>query len=318
MTKFVSRRGTLGIAVEATRFTAVNPTYWIPWAVMSFQDMIEGAREDQALGNIADSDSFYVTFKKGEGTIDSQLYDIGLGFILTSLLGASPVTTGSGTYTHTYTLSQTNQPKTLSLYWTDPDRSYMFAGATVDSLSIKVAANSIVSYTIGFKSKAAADWTAQTPDFTTLGNKFLQQDFEFSVAATVGALGTETAIKEFELNINRNTIYDNELGTSNVTDILAQDLSIEGNFNLNLTDDTFRDYMLDGTYRAMQVFLNASSTSSLKLQLPRVDFNEWQHDYNLKEIAKQTVNFKANYDATNALQIISTCVLVNTDDGSNY
>jgi hypothetical protein len=68
-------------------------------------------------------------------------------------LALLPVTTGGNPYTHTFTLSQTNQPKTLSLYWKDPDRSYMFAGATVDSLKITVAHNAIVAYTVGFKSK---------------------------------------------------------------------------------------------------------------------------------------------------------------------
>jgi hypothetical protein len=92
MTKFVSRRGSLGLAIEATRFTPISPTYWLPWAVMNFADSIEGQREDEGLGNIADSDAFFVTFKKGEGTIDSQLFDQALGYILSSLLGAKPVT----------------------------------------------------------------------------------------------------------------------------------------------------------------------------------------------------------------------------------
>ena len=64
MTKFVGRKGTLGIAVEATRGTAVAPTQWVPWATMSFKDIIEEAREDQGLGVLADSDSKFVTQKK--------------------------------------------------------------------------------------------------------------------------------------------------------------------------------------------------------------------------------------------------------------
>ncbi len=314
MTKFVSRRGSLGIGIEATRFTAVAPTYWLPWAVLDFHDSIEGAREDQGMGNIADSDSFYVTFKKGEGSIDSQLYDQALGYILTSLIGAVPVTTGSGTYTHTFTLSQSNQPKTLSLYWTDPDRSYMFKGATVDSFKMTVSQNAIVAYTIGFKSHSSSTWTAQTPNFTTLGSKFLQQHAQFKVADTVGNLGaaSETQIKNLELTISRNTIYDNPLGTVEVNDILAQDISVEGTVELNLTDDTWRDYFLGNTYRAMDITLNGGATSSLQFRFPRVDFNEWTPDYSLKEIAKQSLNFKANYDAANALDIISTCVLINT------
>lgn len=314
MTKFVSRRGSLGIAIEATRFTPISPTYWLPWAVMSFFDSIEGARQDEGLGNIADSDAFFVTFKKGEGTIDSQLFDQALGYILTSTLGAAPVTTGSNPYTHTFTLSQSNQPKTLSLYWKDPDRSYMFAGATVDSLKMTVAQNAIVAFTIGFKSKTAKDWAIQTPSYTTLGSKFLQQHLQFRVASSIAGLSgaSETYLKNLELTINRNTTFDNNLGTVEPLDILAQELSVSGSLQLNLNDDTFRNLMLANTYQAAEIKLLGGTSSSLTLQFPRLDFSEWQPDYNLKNIAQQKINFKGNYDAANALDIISSAVLVNT------
>jgi hypothetical protein len=314
MTKFVSRRGALGIAIEATRFTPVSPTCWIPWAVMSFHDSIEGQREEEGLGNIADSDAFFVTFKKGEGDIDSQFTDKALGYILSSLLGALPSTAGGNPYTHTFTLSQSNTPKTLSLYWKDPDRSYMFAGATVDSLKMTVAANAIVAFTVGFKSKVAKDWASQAVDNTSLGTKFLQQHLQFRLASAIAGLAgaSKTALKSLELEINRNSSFDDQLGTVEPPDILVNELSVTGSLELNLIDDTFRNLMLANTYQAAEIKLVGSTSSSLQLQFPRLDFSEWQPDYSLKDIARQKVNFKANYDAANGLDIISTAVLVNT------
>jgi len=314
MTKFVGRRGTLGIAIEATRGTAVSPTYWLPFVTMSFKDTIESAREEQGMGKIADSDSFYVTMRMGEGEIESQLYDAALGYILTSLLGAVPVTTGANPYTHTFTLSQTNQAKTLSLYWTDPDRSYMFPNAVVDSLQMSVEPSGIVSWTVGFKTKGSKDWAAQTPNFTAVGNKFLHQHLQFRLASAIGGLSgaTPISLKSLELTISRNTIFDNVIGTVEPEDILSQQISIEGSINLNLEDDTYRNYMLANTYRAAEIKLLRSTSSSLTLQLPRVDFSEWEPDYTLNEIAKQSINLKANYDVANALDIISTATLINT------
>jgi len=314
MTKFVGRRGTLGIAIEATRGTAVSPTYWLPFVTMSFKDTIESAREEQGMGKIADSDSFYVTMRMGEGEIESQLYDAALGYILTSLLGAVPVTTGANPYTHTFTLSQTNQAKTLSLYWTDPDRSYMFPNAVVDSLQMSVEPSGIVSWTVGFKTKGSKDWAAQTPNFTAVGNKFLHQHLQFRLASAIGGLSgaTPISLKSLELTISRNTIFDNVIGTVEPEDILSQQISIEGSINLNLEDDTYRNYMLANTYRAAEIKLLRSTSSSLTLQLPRLDFSEWEPDYTLNEIAKQSINLKANYDVANALDIISTATLINT------
>lgn len=314
MTKFVGRRGSLGIALEATRGTAVAPTYWMPYVTMSFFDRVETAREEQGLGNIADSDSLYVTMRMGEGDVESQIYDHGLGFILSSLLGAVPVTTGSNPYTHTYTLSQTNQPKSLTLYWSDPDRSYIFPLAVVDSLQVSIEPSGIVNYTVGFKSKGADSYTSQTPSFTTLGSKFLHQHLVFKLASAVGGLAGATGIslKGLELNISRNTIFDSVMGTVEPEDILGQQLTVEGTVNLNLEDDTYRNYMLDNTYRAMDISLIRSASSSLQLQFPRVDFTEWEPDWTLNEIAKQSINFKGNYDAANGLQIVSTAVLINS------
>lgn len=314
MTKFVGRRGALGVAWETTRGTPVVPAYWVPFATLSFADKIESARENQGMGEIADSDSFYVTMSMAEGDIEAQLYDTGLGYILAGLLGAVPVTTGSNPYTHTYTMSQTNQAKSLTLYWTDPDRSYIFPLAIVDSFKVSVELNGIVNYTIGFKSKTARNWAQQNPSFTSVGQKFLHQHLQVRLASAVGGLAAATPIslKKLEFTISRNTIFDGVMGTVEPEDILSQEISVEGNMNLNLEDDTYRNYMLGNTYRAMEIKLLRSTSSSLQLQFPRVDFSEWEPDFTLAEIAKQKINFKANYDQANGLQIVSTAVLINT------
>lgn len=320
MTKFVSRRGILGLAVEATRGTAVNPTFFVPWATMGFRDMTDIAREEQGQGVIADSDSGYITMKRGEGEVEAQLYDKALGAILTGLIGASPSTGGSNPYTHTYTLSNTNQGKSLSIYWEDPDRNYLFRLGMLNSLQLSVEPSGLVNWTIGFMSKTARDWTNQTQNFTSLGSKWLHQHLEVRLAANVGSLSAASAIslKSLELNINRNTVFDGVIGTVEPEDILNQQLSVDGSIELNLEDDTYRNYMLNGTYRAMEIKLNGGTSSTLTLQFPRVDFSEWEPDYTLNEIAKQTINFKANYDQANALDIISTCTLINAQVGGSY
>lgn len=313
MTKFVSRRGQLGVAIEATRGTPVAPTFWVPWAEMSFFDRTETAREEQGLGIIADSDSKYVVQRMGEGEVNAQIYDKAMGVILTGIAGAAPSTAGSNPYTHTYTLSNTNQHKSVSLYWKDADRSDMFPLGMISSYQLSVEPNGLVNHTVGFMSKTARDWASQTANYTSLGAKWLHQHASVKLAAAVGSLSAATAIsvKSLELNITKNTMFDSVIGTVEPEDILNQQFSVEGTIELNLEDDTYRNYMIDGTYRAMQIQLNGGSSSILTFQFPRVDFNEWEPDYTLNEIAKQTIQFKCNYDAANALDIISTLTLVN-------
>lgn len=315
MTKFVGRRGKLAIAIESTRGTppAAASFFWVPNVTMSFADRTEVAREEQGQGVIADNDSVYVTMKMGEGDVEAQLYDKALGVILAGVLGAVPSTAGSNPYTHTYTLSNTNQHKSISLYWQDPDRSDMFPLGMVNSFQVSVEPNGIVNYTIGFMSKTAREWSSLTSSFTSLGSKFLHQHVQVRLADTIGGLAAASpiALKNLELNINKNTMFDSVIGTVEPEDVLNQQLSVEGSITLNLEADTYRDYMLNGTYKAMEIYLFRSSSSSLKFQFPRVDFTEWEPDFTLNEIAKQSINFKANYDQANALDIISTAELIN-------
>jgi hypothetical protein len=147
-----------------------------------------------------------------------------------------------------------------------------------------------------------------------MGSKFLHQHLLFKLATNTAGIAAASAIslKSLELNINRNAIFDQVIGTSEPEDILSQPISVEGNLSLNLEDDTYRNYMLNNTYRAMQIKLLASANSSLDLQFPRVDFSEWEPDFSLNDIAKQKINFKANYDSANAAAIITTATVINT------
>ena len=310
----MGRRGVLGIASEVTRGTIVTPpAYWIPFAKMSFMDTTEVAAETQGMGEIADQDSQYVTFQYGAGSVDAELYDAGLGYILQGLLGAKDTPGGGGPYTHTYVLSKTNQAITSTLYWSDPDRNYMFPMAVVDSLKITISPKGMVEYSVTFKSRKARDWAALAPTFTGVQAKFLHQHLQTRLASTIGGLAgaTETPIKNLELTIARNAVNDELLGTVEPDDILSQQLSIDGVLTLNLTDDTFRNNMMGGTYQAMEIKLVGSANSSLQMQFPRVAFSTWAPDWTLNAIASQKINFKCNYDAVNALDIISTCVLIN-------
>lgn len=321
MTKQVGRRGTLLVAKESSRGTAtVTNGFWVPRSTISFDDKVETARENEGLGKIADSDSNFVTQKMGSGEIEANLDDKLLGIFLTGVMGASPVTTGGPTYAHTYTLSNSNQHQSLSILYQDADTNKMFPLGVIDSFKITVEQNAIVMFTVGFMSKVGRDFTTQTANFTALGNKFLHQHLVFKLAATVGALAASSAIslKKFEMEIKANTKFDSVLGTVEPEDILNQQFSVEGSLELNKEDETYRNLMLNGTYRAFDMSFIRASNSSLQIQLPRVDFTEWEQDRSLDEIVSQTINFKGNYDATNALDIISTCILTNTYAGTGY
>lgn len=320
MTKFVGRRGIFGIAKESSRGVGVSPTEWLPRVTASFEDKTDTAREAEGLGRIEDSDSNHVLRRYAEGDVEFEVNDRQIGMFLTSLIGASPVSAGGPTYTHTYTLSNTNQHQSVSIYYEDPDVKKLYPLGVVSSLEFVAEPDAIVRATANIMSKASRDWTNQTEDFTDIGLKFLQQHTQIKLASDISGLSAATAlsVKSLNLTISANAENDNVLGTAEPEDILNHQFSVEGSITLNKEDDTYRGYMTNGTYRAMEINFNRASNSGLQIQFPRVDFTEWEQDRSLDDIVSQSINFKGNYDAANALAIISTCVLTNTYAGTNY
>lgn len=314
MTKFVGRRGGVAIAKETSRGVAGTTLFWMPFAKMTFDDNTVTVRETQGLGKISDGDSVYVTQQSASGDIDAQIYDKALGLLLGSIFGAMPVTSGGSPYTQTYTLNQTNQAPSLTIYYQDPDFTKAFRNAVVDMWKMKVTMNGIVDHTFSFKSKVGADQSvALTPNYTSLGTKFLHQHLSFKLASNIAGLSGASAIslQDLELDINRNAILDSALGTVEPEDVLNQQLAITGKIKLNKTDDSYRQLMLNGTYKSMEIKLTNGANSILTLQFPRVSFTQWAQDRSLDKIVSQDIVFTANYDAANALDVVSTATLVN-------
>jgi hypothetical protein len=321
MTKFVGRRGIVAAAKEASRGVAIGtPTFWIGRSTVSFDDQIQNARDNHALGKLADSNANYVTQQMAEGDIEFQADDRNLGLFLTSLIGSSPVQSGSNPYTYTYTLSNSNQHQSLSILYQDPDITKVYPLSVVDSLKFTIEQNGIVTCLATIKSRVGKDWTTQTANFTTQGSKFLHQHLVFKTATNTAGLGAASAIslKKLEFTISANTVFDTVLGTVEPEDILNQEFSVEGQVELLKQDDSYRRLMLDGTYKAVGISLVNGASSQLNIQLPRVDFTAWEKDVTLGSIASQKVNLKANYDAVNGVDIISTLTLINNLNTANY
>lgn len=321
MSKYVGRLVNLGVARETTRGTFVAPTFEVPWVSMSFDDKIVQARSSAALSNLADSEEAFVTTRYGQGEVSGEIRDRSFGLFLYAMLGSlSTAGPTDSAYTHSFTLSQTNQHQSLSFLVDDGNTDEAYKLVMLDELRIISELDQVVRYEAGFMSKKGHGSTATMPAVAA-ENKFTKKHLVFKVASSVGGLAGASAIsvKSLSLTISKNTMLDDVLGTAEPEDILNQQIAIEGQATLTYNDETYKTLFTDGTSRAMRIeFTNtdatigASTRPALIMQFPKVDFFTWEPDYSLNEIVTQTLSFKMSQDVTNALQLISTCQLVNT------
>lgn len=321
MTTYIGRLLSIGVGRETGRGLGVAPTYLLPDVSFSFDDKVVKAREIAGIGNIADNDAALVTTKFGAGDLEGEVRDKSFGLLLYSALGTCS-TTGptDSAYTHAFSLAQTNTHQSLALVVNDANTKEQYRLVMLDTLELRSELDDVLKYTASFLSKKG-DASGATMPTLTAENKFTKKHLSFKVAANIAGLAAATAIsvKSLRLTISKNAMLNDVLGTAEPEEIYNRSFGVEGEVTLNYTDETYKNYMRDGNYKSLEIkftntdaVLGAGSTNpALTIQMPRVDFFEWQPDYTLDEVVTQRFSFKAMRDVANSLEPISTCSLVN-------
>ncbi len=320
MAKYIGRLVNLGIARETARGTFVSPTYLVPKSEFTFDDKVTKARSDAGVGRIEDSEEAFVISRYGQGDITGEVRVKSIGLLLYGMLGSCN-TTGptDSAYTHAFSIANTNQHTSLSFLVSDSNTTEAYKLAMLDSLELTQEVDAILKYTASFMSKKG-NTSAVSQAALVNESKFTKSHFSLKAASNIAGLSGATAlsVKSCTLTISKNVILDEVLGTAEPEDILNRQLSVEGEIVLNYEDETWKNYFTAGTARSLElkwvnkdVTIGSATNPSLTIQLPLVDFMEWEPNYGIDDIVSQTISFKASYDSTNSLAAISTCSLVN-------
>lgn len=321
MAKYIGRLVDVGIGRETSRGVGVAPTYAIPHVSFSFDDKVTTARSVAGMSNIQDSEESFVTTKYAQGDFEGEVRLNSFGLILYAMLGTLS-TSGptDSAYTHSFSIENTNQHDTLSILVSDSNTTELYKLAALDSLELTQELDEILKFTASFMSKRSVSSGAAMPSYAA-ETKFTKKHLGVKFAANLAGLAAASTIsvKSLTLTISKNTVLDDVLGTAEPEDILNRQIAIEGEITLNYEAETYKNYMMDDTKRAMEikwtntdVTIGSSTRPSLTLQFPLVDFFDWEPDYSLDEIVTQTISFKANRDLSGGNNMISTCQLVNT------
>lgn len=321
MAKYIGRLLQVGVAKEGTRGAGASAVYRLPQTTFSFDDKVVKARSVGGLGKISDSEEAFVTTKYGQGDLEGEVRSKSFGLLLYAMLGTcSSGAIVDSSYTHSFTVSHSNQHQSLCFIVIDSNTSEMYKLVMLDSLEIVSELDEVVKYTASFMSKVGRD-TGETVPATVAEPKFTKKHLSFKLAADISSLAAASAIslKSLTLTISKNVALDDVLGTAEPEDILNRQLAVEGEMTLNYEAETYKNYMKAGTNRAVEItwtntdeLIGAATRPSLKIQMPKVDFYDWEPAYDLDEIVTQTVSFKGSYDVANAQDIIYLCQLVNT------
>lgn len=317
---YIGRLENVGIGKEASRGVGVPAAFTIPKMAFTFDDKANKAVSSESLGHISGhGNQSIVTQLFSEGALDGELNIESFGLLWLALLGTESVSTVSGAKKHSYTLQNSNQHQTLSIHVNDGIATRVFENAVVDSMDIDITPEEIVKFSCGLKGKKGQDSVytpAQAVDY-----KFIGRDAVVKIAADTASLAAASALslKEFKISVKKNADFDFTLGTLEPENIPNKNIVVEGTIKLNHESVTFRDYMLNGSYKALSLLLNntrdtiGSNTPQFYIELPRVDFFEWERARANDDIVTQTINFRALLDITTG-KLISDSFVINTQN----
>lgn len=319
MTKFIGRLADIGIAKEAVRGTAETAaTFYLPKMSMSIDDGIMQVVDESSVGVIEDSTDAQVTGKFATGEFEGKVGDKSLGLLLLGVFGAVSTTGGgeTSTYVHSYTVDESAQHDSLTLFQDDPNQDYKYALGMIDSFDLEVALEEYCKVTVGFRAKAGETATL-TPSYTA-ENSFLPQHATLAYAANLAGLSSPTTVnvRNIQLSVAKNVEDDRRLGSTAATDILNKQLSVEGSVELVFDAETFKTQMLADTAQAIRITLENTDVTigstlhpKLVITLAKVKWSEFTRNYENDEIVTATASFKAHYSISDSAMI--TAALTN-------
>lgn len=320
MSKFIGRLADIGIAKEASRGTAESAaTFWLPKTALSYDDTIQQVMDESSLGVVEDSPNAVIVAKSGEGDIEGNITDKSVGLLLLAALG-SVSTTGpseSTVYTHTFSVLESAQHPSLTLFQEDPNQDYKYALAMIDSLELDIGVGQFSKYKATFRSKAGATATL-TPSYS-VENYFLPQHGSLGYASSLSGLGSATTvnIRSLKLKIENNVEDDRKIGSTDPADILNKQFAVSGSLELVFNDETFKTQMLADTAQAVRIRLTNSDVTigtdlhpQLTIDLAKVKYGSFKRNYNSNDIVTGAVDFKAFYSVSDSKML--TAELINT------
>lgn len=320
MTKFIGRLADIGIAKEAVRGSAeATVDFYLPKTSLSIDDGIEQAIDESSIGVIEGATGANVVARFAEGEIEGNIYDKSFGLLLLSALG-SVSTSGpaeTSVYTHAFSVLQSAQHPSLTLFLDDPNQDYKYALAVLQSLELDVMLGQYARYKAAFRSKAGATATL-SPSYSA-ENHFLPQHGSLKIASNLAGLGAASAldIRSVRLSIEKNAEDDRKLGSLDQADILNKEMAVEGSIELVFNDNTFKTQMLADTAQALRIRLTNSDVTigttlnpQLTVDLAKVKFSKFERMYANGDTVTAAVDFKGFYSLSDTSMI--TAELINT------
>lgn len=302
------RLGWVGIALETTAGVPVNPADYVPFLESSL-DVRMTPLPDVAARGIRDEQSENSQLGKnwGEGSLRVNLDPSLSGYLLGMAMGTfgSPVSEGSGVYTHTMTRNNTNAPKTASIIFDRVQDRQLFPYAVINSLEATFE-DGLAELNASILSRApvaSVSGSITTTSGTLFAFRHAQIQFGADVPTAI-ASSTFIPLRSFNVTINNNAEAQFVAGNRNADSIISKNFNVSGTFRLAFENNTQRDAFNALTKQAMVVTFTGGGIGGgmyefVKFRFYKIRFENYSVSVPNDDYVSEEISFVAEYDSTN-------------------
>ena len=242
---------------ESTYGTAVTPT--ISNRVTSVS--LGRSQERERTTHLSQSDAAFAVatfdaFEQAGGSIEMPLFYKGMGQLFKAAIGGTPVTTGSGPYTHAFEPTTVLPSLTMS-FQRGTGSVETFEGVMVTSMTISCEAGAEASASFEVIAEtASARTTAITPSFGDGAQVFHHQ------AGTMDFDGSSYTVRSFEFTIDNKLERVNNLGSKLTGQPQISDVrEVTITATLDLSDNDLYNAQLSGVQSDVTLTFTAGADS---------------------------------------------------------
>lgn len=310
MGELIGKQIELGIGIEDARGTAfATAEKWIKKITANIVPKSKKKVDESTMNVLEGSLGARAVKKWFEGNLTGNLQVDMIGYLLYNAYGAvSSSLVSDGVYDHTFSVGQSIQHPSLSIYAKDGANSQeAYQNAMIGSLEISASVDDYVKFTAGFICKDSVT-NSDTPSYDTEYD-FIGRDVSVRFADTESGLSEATAIKAKDISIkwDLGLIQSFVLNSYFADDIYDVDHKINVDFTLNYDDDTYKDLYLANSYKYMQIIIEGETAiggtlkPTITLLLNRVQVMDWnRNDGAGSNLVDEPINVEAFYNESDS------------------
>lgn len=293
------------VAIEATRGEKqTTMQYRFPRTDNTFSDKANVESDSWVVDTIVDSINSEVTKQWSEWTIWGQVYPNWIWFFLKALLWNVESSWADWIYEHKFSLLESNTHPTLTVWCSTPISWSSYPLAMIESMDFTAEVGWKFTVSINLKAKK---WTDDTHVVTyTDESWFIANMLKVFIADNLEWLDNTDNICLQSITVSiKKEIKDIEcLSSIDPIDYINSSFSIEWSMEMLFEDNTYKDYFLNGTPKALRLLAEdkkhpyewIENYPTFMLDLAKIKITDWTPAFTIDDVTKQSISFKGHYD----------------------